>query len=1011
MAEVVVNMIPILFDKSEEKFNSNGIGRLTEATSCIVIEERNGIYELEMKYPVTGRLYQEIKNAYLIYAIPHDGGTGQLFRIYKISRPLGGIITVYAEHISYMLSHIPVEPFIANSVGAALQGLGNNAVEECPFSFWTDKLTEATFRVEEPISIRSLLGGMEGSIIDIYGGEYEFDNFIVKLHQERGSCTGATIRYGKNLTDVKQEESIENTITGIYPYWSDSDGAIIELPEKVVYSDNAANFPYPRTIPKKFEFEEKPSIQQLRATANQYIESNGIGTPDISITVKFQPLWQTEEYKNIEPLERVRLCDTIIIDYEELNIHAEAKVNKTTYDTLNEKYISIDLGNARNTLVKTIMEYEKKLEEKPTINFLEKAIISATEQITGVKGGYIVFRYDANEKPYEMLVMDTDNIETAVNVWRFNQAGIGHSKTGYNGPYGTAITQDGSIVADYMTTGTLYANLIKAGILSDIKGMNSWNLETGELLISSSSNIGQQVSEISKSLDTISIKVQQIESEMNGEIVIYFVDKIPTLNNEPAINWHIPLKIPFILDNNAKLAVYTEAEYNKHLTAVCYVADGNTYRFERNSDGTYGWNIIPNTELTAILKQISELKVTSDSISAEVGRVETELKDGYYTKTESDSKLEVKANAITAEVKKTYQTKSAAEEEIGELESKIEQTAESITNTVKASYQTKSAALTSQKNLESQITQTASKIESTVSATYQTKSAAATTTQSLQSKITQTAEKIETKVTKGDVSSQISQEAGLIKLKANRFELQSQYTEINQYGVIKTSHLEAVNAELSGMVKASSGNVGILHIGSDYLITSDYGFQINKQTAGKYSVSADAGFFDDSLTCTGDSTIQKLRVTNSLNVYGTKNRIVKTKDYGNVAMNAVESAQALFMDNGSGIIDNTGKCYIAINDKFAQTINETGYQVHVTQTNVKKIKYTIKQEGFFIIYGTPGATFDFIILAKQAGYEDLYAEQIEAEESNIKYNMEIFNAERELERSALEYIENYEKEI
>jgi len=459
-------MNPILFDKNTKDFNTNGIGRLSDAVSCVVTEERNGIYELEMQYPISGNLYHEIRYSNLIYAVPSDGAKEQPFRIYKISKPMNGEVTVYAEHISYQLSHIPVSPFTAGNVATALEGLKNNAAEECPFIFWTDKTTAAAFEVTEPASIRSRLGGVQGSVLDVYGGEYAWDLYTVKLYNQRGQDNGVTIKYGKNLVDLKQEETIENTITGIYPYWKDSEN-MVTLPEKTVSAVNAGNYPYKRTIPMDFssEFKEKPTVEQLRKAAESYIKNNNVGIPSVSISVKFQPLWQTEEYKSIAPLERVRLCDTVTVIYEELGVSAKAKVNKTEYDVLLERYKSIDLGDARRNLAATIASQAKSIEEKPSVSFLMQAVQSATSQITGNKGGYVVFRYDANGDPYEILIMDKPTIEEAQNVWRFNQAGFGHSSHGYAGPYSTAITQDGKIVADFITTGTMLANIIKGGTL------------------------------------------------------------------------------------------------------------------------------------------------------------------------------------------------------------------------------------------------------------------------------------------------------------------------------------------------------------------------------------------------------------------------------------------------------------------------------------------------------------------------------------------------------------------
>lgn len=474
-------MTPLLFAPNTTIFNTNGIGALADAVSCIVTEERNGMFELEMQYPITGLHYSEIALSSIILAVPGDGRTRQPFRIYKITKPLNGIVTVYAQHISYQLSHIPCMPFSAGSAGLALAGFKTYAAEACPFEFWTDVTTVGNYSQVIPASIRSRLGGVEGSILDTYGGEYEWDGYTVKLHAARGTDNGVTLRYGKNITDLTQEENISNTITGVCPYWAGTDGITVTLPEKVLSAESAANFPYHRTVSLDLsgEFEEKPTVEELRAKAQAYISKSGIGVPAVSLDVSFVALWQTEDYKDIAPLERVRLCDTVTVLFEKLGVSAKAKVISTVYNVLLDRYDHIQLGDAKSTLAGTIASTNQTVAEKTSSSFLQAAVDRATGWITGSNGGYVVMRKDANGEPYEILIMDTPNFETSTKVWRWNQNGLGYSDSGYNGPYALAMTQDGAIVADFITTGTLTANIIKAGILQSLSGTSSINMETG----------------------------------------------------------------------------------------------------------------------------------------------------------------------------------------------------------------------------------------------------------------------------------------------------------------------------------------------------------------------------------------------------------------------------------------------------------------------------------------------------------------------------------------------------
>ena len=179
-------MIPILFSPTTTDFTTNGIGRLSDAISCKVHEARNGEFELEMQYPMTGKHFGDIVHSAIIAAKPSARRSLQAFRIYKISKPLNGRVTINAQHISYQLSFIPVSPFSAASLANALTGFKTNAAEACPFTLSADFTSTSSYAVPLPVSIRSYLGGTRGSILDVYGGEWEWNNYICILHQSRG---------------------------------------------------------------------------------------------------------------------------------------------------------------------------------------------------------------------------------------------------------------------------------------------------------------------------------------------------------------------------------------------------------------------------------------------------------------------------------------------------------------------------------------------------------------------------------------------------------------------------------------------------------------------------------------------------------------------------------------------------------------------------------------------------------------------------------------------------------
>jgi len=448
-------MKPILYAANATTFTSNGLGALADAISCSVTEERNGEYTMQMVYPVDGLHYSDITLSSLIKCELDAGRGGQMFRVYKITRPLNGQVTIEANHLSYQLSHIPCAPFTAGSANAALAGLASNAAEACPFSFTTDKDTVATYTQTAPASIRSRLGGVQGSILDCYGGEYEFDNYVVHLWDSRGQDRGVTLRYGKNLTDLTQEANIADTITGVYPFYQD-DNNYVQLPEKTISAESAANYPFPRTIALDCtdQFDDAPTVAQLRAYAQSYISKAGIGVPKVNVKVAFVNLRDTEEYKDVAALETVELCDTVTVIYEKLGVNATAKIIKTTWDVLAERYESVEIGEAKSSLAETIATAKEEARDAVTGSALTQAIARATDLITGVTGGYIRFNRNADGQPYEMLIMDHETIETSTNIWRYNSAGWGFSHDG-GANYTTAATIDGGIIADSIVAGTL----------------------------------------------------------------------------------------------------------------------------------------------------------------------------------------------------------------------------------------------------------------------------------------------------------------------------------------------------------------------------------------------------------------------------------------------------------------------------------------------------------------------------------------------------------------------------
>ncbi len=487
-------MIPVLYPANATDFSSFGLGVLTDTVSCEVTEERNGVFECLLKYPVSGQHYGLITKECIIKAKPNDTAADQAFRIYRITKPLNGIVTIYGQHISYDLANVPVLPFSTESRSPQLV-LSQLLARDTRFTGWTDYSDAKAFSVTQPKSVRACLGGTDGSMLSKWHGEFEWDNFTVKFHSHRGQKTGVVIEYGKNLTALEQDEDNSGVYTALLPYAvytteGSDDETVVTLTEvtlPIVTSEIVRDKTLIMDFSGEFESGSVITEDELRAKANAYISANPLGATIPTVTVSFEPLWKQPEYSAL--LERVNLCDTVTIRHSALGVSVSAMVIQTVYDTLAERYVSISLGQSKSSMITTISEVQSSVEKvEGSIGkfpkLLQAAISKATGLITGQSGGYVVINTGSESgQPYELLILDSPSIDEAVNVWRWNVGGLGYSKNGYNGPYETAITADGQIVADFITSGSLVANIIKAGVIQSQDGSSYWDLETGEVVI------------------------------------------------------------------------------------------------------------------------------------------------------------------------------------------------------------------------------------------------------------------------------------------------------------------------------------------------------------------------------------------------------------------------------------------------------------------------------------------------------------------------------------------------
>jgi len=352
-------MIPILYENTETAFLNNGLGRLRDCISCIVTEERNGIYECDFEYPIDGVNYDRIQCGRII-AVEHDETNDvQPFDIVGYSRPINGVVSFHCTHISYRQTALTVSGTNKNSLADAFTMLGT-ASPSNPFNYWTDKTSTGYLASGDgiPHSVRQVLGGMEGSILDAYGGEYEWDKWTVKLWASRGELKPFTIRYGVNLTDYNEELDYSDTYNAVIPYWSGQDAN----GNDVIVKGSMQSVSYPsfngttRCIPLDVtdKFEAKPTQAQVESAGLSYITNNQTYMPSQNITVDFVRLSDTPEYEQFKSLQTCKLCDSINVEFPMYNMTGQFKIVRTEYDVLQERFSVLELGTLSTSLAEAL---------------------------------------------------------------------------------------------------------------------------------------------------------------------------------------------------------------------------------------------------------------------------------------------------------------------------------------------------------------------------------------------------------------------------------------------------------------------------------------------------------------------------------------------------------------------------------------------------------------------------------------------------------------------------------
>lgn len=474
-------MKPILMNPSETltqmlTSQSNGLGRLN-AQRCVVTEERNGMYEAELTVFIDDDHFSSLSVGSVLKLMTNEGL--QMFRVYQITKPINGVCTVYAHHITYDLAKAPVFPFTATGASSVVNGLVSHLASPYEFSISTDIVnTQSTFTLTEPKYFRECLGGYQGSVLDVFGGEYEWDNLTVRLLAHRGSDNGVQIRYGKNLTDIQQETNIESMYDAVIGYATVDETTTTGTIQMITQVSS------PKTMlvdfSDQFESGDTVTVEELNTLAQNYIQSHDLSTPKVSIDVSFIALASTDQYKDIAPLEHVKLCDTVHVLFEKLGVNASAKVIKTEYDSLNERLLSVEIGDAKSNLNSVIDSTvaDANASQTRAVNAVDGAVANLTNMILNSLGLF-VSKVQKSGGGYQYYMHNRPELSDSQYQWTINAGGFAVSQD-YGQTWTAGIDADGNAVFNSISANSVDAMSITG---SEITGglITGTEIDSGDM--------------------------------------------------------------------------------------------------------------------------------------------------------------------------------------------------------------------------------------------------------------------------------------------------------------------------------------------------------------------------------------------------------------------------------------------------------------------------------------------------------------------------------------------------
>lgn len=608
-------MITLHESNSIDFLNNNGLGILKDCTSAEIVEEINGEFSITVEYPAEGRLCKELIEERIIVS---EVGYGELqaFRIKQISETLKNK-KIYATHIFYDLSDNLLEDIYPKNLNgnSALNWILSKTQYEHKFTGFSNVDVSKNARYVRKNVTQALIGNDENSFVNRWGGEIIRDNFKISIVNKRQhSNEKKRVIYRKNLKGITFNIDSTTIGTRLMPIGYDA----LMLPEKYIDSPLINNYPHPiiklleysdvklKTSENEEGFETlEEARDELRKLTRQDIEA-GIDKPCMSTTIDFIKLSDTEEYKKYKNLEELYIGDSINVYIEKMNIDVEQRIVKTTYNPLTHKFTKYELGNVKTNYATQSVKNENKLQEITLPNLLAVAKTNATAQITSALGGYVY------KTQSELFIMDTDDPNTAQKVWRWNLNGLGYSSTGINGEYGLAMTQDGKIVADFITTGTMSVARIKGleDLLNGYSTQININSDSISQIVSKTETITKNIEEAKESIkenkdnfeefinSTYLSTVKNLQNQIDGAIQFWNGTTVPTLNNYPAMDWK------------------TEDEKVNHTADIYTVINdekqGKSYRFDK-VNGTWKWIELTDNEVSAIAELAQKAQSTADS--------------------------------------------------------------------------------------------------------------------------------------------------------------------------------------------------------------------------------------------------------------------------------------------------------------------------------------------------------------------------------------------------------------